>query len=128
MRFVNSRLPHFLTRASTLLGTLWMKEDPARAEKSFREAIRIQPEYPQAITNLAVLLSEMNQTEEAAYNFERAIRLRPNYALAHLNYGVMLRKLGHIDEAIQQARRAANTSDAGTRDAARRLLSELGVY
>jgi predicted CXXCH cytochrome family protein len=111
-----------------LLGTLWMKEDPARAEGSFREAIRIRPEYPQALANLAVLLSEMNRTEEAAYNFERAIHLEPDYALAHLNYGVTLRRLGRIDEARAHARRAANTSDAGTRDAARRLLSELGGY
>ena len=110
-----------------LLGTVWMKEDPARAETFFREAIRIQPEYPQALTNLAVLLSEMNRTEEAAFNFERAIRLRPNYALAHLNYGVMLRNLGHVDAAIQHARRAAGTSDEGTREAARRLLHELGA-
>ena len=111
-----------------LLGTLWMQEDPARAERSFREAIRIQPEYPQAITNLAVLLSEINRTEESAYNFERAIRLRPSYALAHLNYAVMLRNLGRIDEAIQHARLAADASDAGTREAARRLLSELGSH
>lgn len=110
-----------------LVGTLWMKEDPARAEGSFREAIRIQPEYPQALMNLAVLLSERNRTEEAAYNFERAIRLQPSYALAHLNYSVMLRNLGRIDEAIQQARRAASTSDEPTREAARRLLHELGV-
>ena len=69
----------------------------------------------------------MNRTEEATYNFERAIRLEPNYALAHLNYGVMLRNLGRIDAAIAHARRAASTSDAGTRQAARRLLQELGV-
>ena len=69
----------------------------------------------------------MNRTEEAAFNFERAIRLRPNYALAHLNYGVMLRNLGHVDAAIQHARRAAGTSDEGTREAARRLLHELGA-
>jgi predicted CXXCH cytochrome family protein len=109
-----------------LLGTLWMKDDAASAERFFREAIRLQPGYAQALTNLAVLLSETNRTEEAAYNFERAIRLRPDYALAHLNYGLMLRKLGRIDEAVQHIRRAASSSDAGTREAASRLLSQLG--
>ena len=84
-----------------LLGTLWMKDDAARAEKFFREAIRLQPGYAQALANLAILLSETDRTEEAAYTFERAIRLRPNYALAHLNYGMMLRKVGRRDEARQ---------------------------
>jgi protein O-GlcNAc transferase len=66
-----------------LLGTLWMNEDAARAERFFREAIRLQPGYAQALMNLAVLLSEADRTEEAAYTFERAIHLRPDYALAH---------------------------------------------
>jgi tetratricopeptide (TPR) repeat protein len=111
-----------------LLGTLWMEEDPARAEGFFREAIRIQPEYAQALTNLAILLAQRNRTEEAAYNFERAIRWRPDYALAHLNYGLMLRNLGRVDEAKQHARRAASSSDGPTREAAGRLLIELGGH
>jgi Tfp pilus assembly protein PilF len=111
-----------------LLGTLWMEEDPVRAEGFFREAIRIQPQYAQALTNLAVLLSQRNRTEEAAYNFERVIRLRPNYALAHLNYGLLLRNLGRVDEAKQHARLAGGSSDGPTREAAKRLLTELGGH
>jgi predicted CXXCH cytochrome family protein len=111
-----------------LLGTLWMKDDVARAEKFFREAIRLQPGYAQALANLAVLLSETDRTEEAAYTFERALRLRPNYALAHLNYGLMLRKVGRRDEARQHFGQAVNTADAATRAAAQRLLSELGGH
>jgi tetratricopeptide (TPR) repeat protein len=111
-----------------LLGTLWMKDDAARAEKFFREAIRLQPGYAQALANLAVLLSETDRTEEAAYTFERALRLRPNYALAHLNYGLMLRKVGRRDEARQHFGEAASSPDAATRAAAQRLLSELGGH
>lgn len=111
-----------------LLGTLWMEEDPSRAEGFFREAIRIQPQYAQALTNLAILLAQRNRTEEAAHNFERAVRSRPNYALAHLNYGLLLRNSGRIDEAKQHARRAAGSSDGPTREAAKRLLIELGGY
>jgi tetratricopeptide (TPR) repeat protein len=73
-------------------------------------------------------LSQRNRTEEAAYNFERAIRSRPNYALAHLNYGLLLRNLGRVDEAKQHARLAAGSSDGPTREAAGRLLIELGSY
>ncbi len=112
-----------------LLGTMWSRPDgdPARAEASFREAIRLQPDYAQAHTNLAVVLFQENRIEEARYHFERAIHLRPNYALGHLNYGLMLRKLGRIDEAKEQLGQAAISSDPGTRDAARRALSELGA-
>jgi predicted CXXCH cytochrome family protein len=109
-----------------LLGTLWMKDDAARAERFFREAIRLQPSYAQALTNLAVLLSETNRTEEAAYTFERAIHLRQDYAFAQLNYGLMLRKVGRMDEARRHIRQAANSSDVGVRQVARQLLSELG--
>jgi tetratricopeptide (TPR) repeat protein len=110
-----------------LLGTLWEKPDgdPARAVTSFREAIRLQPDYAQAHTNLAVVLFQWNQIEEARYHFERAIQLQPNYALGHLNYGLMLRKLGRIDEARQQIGQAAVSADPSTRDAARHALSEL---
>ncbi len=109
-----------------LLGTLRLKEDRSRAEASFREAIRLQPSYAQALTNLAVLLSTSNRTQEAAYTFERALRWRSNYALAHLNYGLMLRNAGRMDEAKQHLRQAANSPEAGIRDAARRVLKELG--
>jgi tetratricopeptide (TPR) repeat protein len=117
-----------IPQTQQLLGMLWMKDDVARAEKFFREAIRLQPGYAQALANLAVLLSERNSAEEAIYDFERALRLQPNYALAHLNYGLMLRKVGRMDEARQHFGQAASSSDAGTREAAQRLLSELGGH
>ena len=116
------------TVPQTQLGTLWLEEDSTRAEGFFREAIRIQPQYAQALTNLGILLSQQNRTEEAAYNFERATRWRPNYALAHLNYGLLLRNLGRIDEAKKHAGWAANSSDGPTRDAARRFLIQLGGH
>lgn len=124
----SAALDSTVPQTQQLLGTLWAKPDgdPARAEASFREAIRLQPDYAQAHTNLAVVLFQRDRIEEARYHFERAIYLRPNYALGHLNYGLMLRKLGRIDEAKEQLGQAAIGSDAGIRDAARRALSELG--
>ena len=99
-----------------LLGTLRMEEDSALAEGFFSEAIRIQPQYAQALTNLAILLAQRNRPDEAAYNFER------------LNYGLLLRNLGRVDEAKQHARWAASSSDGPTREAAGRLLIELGGH
>jgi tetratricopeptide (TPR) repeat protein len=109
-----------------LLGTIWAEPggDTVKAEAFFREAIRLQPDYAQAHTNLAVLLSQRNRIEEAGYHFERAIHLRPDYALARLNYGLMLTKLHRVDAAREQLGQAAVSSDPAIREAARRLLSE----
>ncbi len=74
------------------LATLWAQPggDAARAEASYREAIRLQPDYAQARMNLAILLSRSNRGEEAEYEFQCAVRVRPGYALGHFNYGLML--------------------------------------
>jgi tetratricopeptide (TPR) repeat protein len=89
-------------------GLLWSQPggDPGRAEASFREAIRLAPDYPEAHMNLAILLFERQRAEEAGYHFERALRYRPNYALAHLNYAVMLQKLNRTSEAALHLKQA----------------------
>ena len=110
------------------LGLLWSQPsgDPARAEASFREAIRLAPDYPEAHMNLAILLFQKQRVEEAGYHFECALRYRPDYALGHLNYGLMLKNSNRSAEAKQHLRRAAESSDAATRENALRLLAELG--
>jgi tetratricopeptide (TPR) repeat protein len=104
------------------LGTFWAQADPTRAEASFREAIRLMPDYAQAHLNLAILLSQSNRLPEAAYHFKGALRARPDYPLAHLNYALMLRSLGRAAEADVHLRQARDGSDPTVRDAARRLL------
>lgn len=98
--------------------------DLGRAEASFREAIRLAPDYPEAHMNLAILLFQGQRAEEAGYHFERALRFRPDYALAHLNYGLMLEKLNRIIEAERQLRQAAASSDPAIRKTALQLLSQ----
>ncbi len=85
-------------------GTLWSRPggNAERAEASFREAIRLQPDYAQAHMNLAILLSRRMQTEEADYEFACAVRVRTDYALGHFNYGLMLANLRRVDEARSQ--------------------------
>jgi len=98
--------------------------DAARAEASFREAIRLQPDYEQAHLNLAIVLSQRGRQEEARYHFEIALRLRPDYALAHLNFGLMLRGSGRGEQAAEHFREAAKGSDPAVRERARRALQE----
>jgi predicted CXXCH cytochrome family protein len=86
------------------LGALWSQAggDADRAEASFREAIRLQPDYAQARMNLAILLSQRNRGAEASYEFESAIRVKPDYALGHFNYGLLLSNQRRFDEARSQ--------------------------
>jgi Flp pilus assembly protein TadD len=109
------------------LATYWAGpgEDAGRAESSFREAIRLQPDYAQARMNLAILLSRAARGAEAAFHFEYALRVRPDYPLAHLNYGLMLRAAGRPAEATRQFTLAAEGSDAGIRVAAAKALAEM---
>ena len=108
------------------LGLLWSQPDgdPGRAEASFREAIRLAPDYPEAQMNLAILLFQGQRAEEAGYHFERALRYRPDYALAHLNYGLMLQKLDRAGEAAVHLKHAAASSDPAIRKTALQLLSQ----
>jgi tetratricopeptide (TPR) repeat protein len=100
--------------------------DPGHAEASFREAIRLAPDYPEAHMNLAILLFQSQRAEEAGYHFERALRFRPSYPLGHLNYGLMLSKSNRTTQAAEHLRQAAASSDSVVRKAALRLLTELG--
>ena len=111
------------------LGLLWSQPaggDPGRAEASFREAIRLAPGYAEAHMNLAILIFQSRRVGEAKYHFERALRFRPDYALGHLNYGLMLQKLNRTVEATRHLHQAAASSDIAIREAALKLLAEMG--
>jgi predicted CXXCH cytochrome family protein len=98
----------------------------AQREASFREAIRLRPDDPEANMNLAILLAGQQRMEEAGFHFETALRYHPEYALGHLNYGLMLMGLKRTTEAGQHLKQAAASTDPVTRQKALRLLAELG--
>ncbi|HEY6185694.1 MAG TPA: tetratricopeptide repeat protein [Terriglobales bacterium] len=62
--------------------------------------------YPQAHSNLGIVLAKLGRKEEALKEFSEAIRLSPNYRDAHNNMAVLLLKLGRRDEAIVHFREA----------------------
>ena len=70
-----------------------------RAIQDFDQAIRLDPEYPDAFNNRGVAYAGKGQFERAIEDYDQAIRLDPNYAIAIYNRGLAARNLGHEDEA-----------------------------
>ena len=102
--------------------------DAGRAEASYREAIRLQPDYSAAHMNLAILLFQGNRAGEARDHFEAAIRYHPEYGLGHYNFGLMLIAQNRLEEARRQmelAVRYSSSLDTKTREAAQQRLAEL---
>jgi serine/threonine protein kinase/tetratricopeptide (TPR) repeat protein len=62
----------------------------AEAEAAFRDAIRIQPDYFQAHTNLGRILYDRKRYDEAELALASAIQLQPSDWMAHFYFGLTL--------------------------------------
>ena len=76
----------------------------ADAVKAYRAAIRLQPGYAAAYTNLGFSLSRLERWQEACFAYENAIRLTPDDADAHYNLGVALVMRGRPSAALREFR------------------------
>jgi len=76
------------------------------AEKEYREAIKINPNFTLAHYNLGNLLKNSNQFEKAEKEFRKAIKINPNLAPAHYNLGNLLKNLKRLEEAEKEYREA----------------------
>jgi tetratricopeptide (TPR) repeat protein len=72
------------------------------SESSLREAIRLEPKFPQAHFQLGNVLEQMNRSAEAIAEFQQAVALDPSYAEAHLALGRLYRKSGEETKAQAQ--------------------------
>jgi len=88
-------------RAQTNLGFALAEAGSAtRAQAAYREALRINPEYPNAHNYLGALLADRGEHDRAAMEFEAAIRLRPRFPEAHNNLGLARVEQGRMTEAV----------------------------
>ncbi|HWF03692.1 MAG TPA: tetratricopeptide repeat protein [Candidatus Angelobacter sp.] len=76
----------------TLLGATYcgLNDEPA-ARDAFEEAIKIDPDYEEALYNLAVL-DENKKPERSIELLEKAIQIDPDYLLAHQILGRLAHK------------------------------------
>ena len=80
--------------------------DYAAAEKEFRQAIALYPDYPFAHMWYALCLSCMGRFEEGLAEGRRALQLDPLSPIIHMCYAFVLWVLRDWDRCIDQCRRA----------------------
>ena len=72
----------------------------------YKEAIRIQPAFADAYSNMGNTLKEMHDIQGAMQCYTRAIQINPAFADAHSNLASVHKDSGNIPEAIQSYRTA----------------------
>jgi tetratricopeptide (TPR) repeat protein len=72
----------------------------------YREAIDINPFYPEAYSNMGVVLAVQGRNEEAIAHYLAAININPNYGDAFYNLANLYVKQRKIEEAIDNYRQA----------------------
>ncbi|XP_043271664.1 protein O-mannosyl-transferase TMTC4-like isoform X2 [Venturia canescens] len=73
--------------------------DSNLAGAEYREALRLNPDYAQAMNNLGNLMKEQNKYEEAEKLFRRALELQQDFATAWMNLGIVLSALKRYNES-----------------------------
>jgi predicted TPR repeat methyltransferase len=77
------------------------------AEEFYRAVLKLEPEEPNALHYLGVLLHQTGQSEAAVDLVGAAIERRPDWADAHNNLGNVLKELNRPEEAAAAYARAA---------------------
>jgi tetratricopeptide (TPR) repeat protein len=75
------------------------------ADREFRTAIALNPNYPTAHVWYGELLATLGQAKRAISEFSRARELDPLSLFVNASYGRMLRDGRHFDQAIEQCRK-----------------------
>src|SRR5581483_4933636 len=72
------------------LGSVWREQgDYEKAADCYRAALAADPDYAPALSNLADLLTDAGQTEEALGFYERALNREPDNAQLRLNRSIL---------------------------------------
>jgi tetratricopeptide (TPR) repeat protein len=96
-------------RTLTLLGAVYVAlDDIPAARNALEEALRINPNYEEALYNLAVLERGTDQ-QKSAELLEKAIEIDPNYSLAHQELGKIYHRMGNLTKAEYHFRRSIET-------------------
>ena len=86
----------------------WRQGKLEEAIASYDAALKLRPDYPEALCAGGFLLHQAGKREQALRFYDEALRYRPDYAIALANRGKLLNELDAPEEAIEcSARRCA---------------------
>ena len=109
------------------LGLLYERlNDLAAAERTFEEALALNPESDRVHNNLGYNLLLQNKTEAAEGEFRKALELNPASATARNNLGALFARRGDRQRAFEQFQMAADPATAHNNLAV--VLLEIGRY
>lgn len=89
-----------------LAKTAEARADWKNAESQYREAIRLAPDWAEAMVNLGIVYNRQGKTEEALATFNRAAEINPKLLGAQLNIAITLFRTKRFAEAEAPLRRA----------------------
>ena len=72
----------------------------ADAERAFRDAVKLAPEFPDAHLDLGLVLGREGKLPEAIASIQRSLQLDPALASAHMFLGIFLYQANRPEEAI----------------------------
>lgn len=87
-------------------------KEPKRADRAYREAIRLDDANINAYLNLGRLLQLDEKLPEAKRLYEKALQLSPSSELASYNLGTIFDTLEEFDLAMEHYRNAPNMSQS----------------
>ncbi len=116
--------PHFAL--SNMALAYYQKSDYVRAEKYFLEALKLSPDFVNALGGLASTYMAQGRYEEAIQKLDRAVRKEPKLPQLHFELGKAYRALGDKGKARDEFLRAAQLApDSPLADEAQRELKTL---
>jgi tetratricopeptide (TPR) repeat protein len=97
--------PHFAL--SNMALAYYQKKEFDQAERYFLEALKMNPDFINALAGVGVLYIEQGRYAEAVSRLERALRKEPKVAQLHYELGRALRGVGNNARAKSEFARAA---------------------
>ncbi|MCB1175277.1 MAG: tetratricopeptide repeat protein [Leptospiraceae bacterium] len=101
-------------RANYLLGNaLYAQKQTGRAQDQYAAALALDPQYTDALYNLAALHASQGRASQALDLLEKAIALKPGFAEPYKNAGIAAEKSGNAKKAKEYYSKYIELNPAG---------------